>query len=198
MVKLGDASCREARADVCLDAQVGANLVRRTDGWREIHAEMTVIRVAQRRYDEEVLPYLPTIHDVSAVIIQGSFINIASIGSLVRIGRIHRIRESVYARLLAWCLPRHCNARTLTAFIMIFRTDGHIMLVMRHQSDRRLQDIVLAIEIIKIEMTIRYSFAENMIIYVRVMFGLIEAHAIVCKACLLLPVNAEIVAPRIF
>ena len=72
------------------------------------------------------------------------------------------------------------------------------MLVMRHQSDRRLQDIVLAIEIIEIEMTIRYSFAENMIIYVRVMFGLIEAHAIVCKACLLLPVNAEIVAPRIF
>ena len=80
---------------------------------------------------------------------------------------------------------------------MIVRTDSHIVLVIRHETERRLQNLVLTIENIKIEMMIGNAPAKDTISYVGIMFCRIETYAIVRTTCLLLPVNAEVIAPCI-
>ena len=47
-------------------------------------------------------------------------------------------------------------------------------------------------------MTIGDTFTKNMVVHIRIMFGLVEPDAVVCAVRLFLPVNAEIIAPRIF
>ena len=70
MVELGDAACREARADVRLDTDVVPRLIRRANGRGDVHAEMAVIRIAQGGDDEQLLANLPVVHDVGAVVVQ--------------------------------------------------------------------------------------------------------------------------------
>ena len=87
---------------------------------------------------------------------------------------------------------------SLTVFIVIVRADGHIVLVVRHYTDRCLHDIIYAIKVIEVHMTVGDTrLAKDIIIHIGIVFRLIEAHVIVRAACLLLPIDAEIIAPCI-
>ena len=156
---------------------------------------MAVIRIAQGGDDKQFLADLPIVRDIGAVVVQGCLIDITGIGAFIRIGWIRGVRECVDACLFVRRLSRYRDACSLAVFVMIVCTDSDIVLVMCHHTDRCLDHIVLAIEIIEIEMTIRYPFAKNMIVHVGIMLCLIEAHAVVRMTRLLLPVNAEIIAP---
>ena len=159
---------------------------------------MAVIRIAQGGDDEQLLANLPVIHDVGTVVVQRGFIDIAGVGAYIRIQWIHGIWEGIDTPFLPCRLSWNVDSCSLTVFIMIVSPDGDIVLVMRHHPDGCLHDIIHAIEVVEVEMSVGHTVAENVIVHVGVMLRLIETHAIVRAARLLLPVDAEIIAPCIF
>ena len=76
MVELGNATCREARANVRLKAHIVACLIRCPDGGGDVYAEVTVVRIAQRGDHKQLLADLPVVHDVGAVVAQRGFVDI--------------------------------------------------------------------------------------------------------------------------
>ena len=159
---------------------------------------MAVIRIAQSGDDEQLLANLPVIHDVGTVVVQRGFIDIAGVGASIRIQWIHGIWEGIDTPFLPCRLSWNVDSCSLTVFIVIVGSDGDIVLVMRHHTDRCLHDIIHAIEVVKVEMTVGEPPSKDIIIYIGVMLRLVEAHVVVRAACLLLPVDAEVIAPCIF
>ena len=115
---------------------------------------MTVVRVAHGRNYEQFLADLPVIHNIGAVVVERGLIDIAGIGALIRIKGITWIWKGVDTCLLTWCLTRNADACPFTALIMIVCTEGHVVLIMRHEPDRSFDHIIPPIKIVEIEMSV--------------------------------------------
>ena len=160
---------------------------------------MTVVRVTHGRNYEQFLADLPVIHNIGAVVVERGLIDIAGVRPYIRIGRIAWIGEGVEPCLLRWRLSRDANACPFAALIMIVCTESHVVLIMRHNPRRRLQDIIHAIEIIKVEMAVgNAGLAEDIIIHIGIMFRLIGAYTVIHAIGLLFPVDTEVIAPCVF